>query len=147
MKKTMLAGALIVSLASCSSAQKSEKEKKNGEIPAIVETAFKNQYPDVKDVDWEKEGANYEAEFEAGKTEISVVIDPNGKILETETEMKASELPKNIQDYIAAHYNGQKIKEAAKIVHADGSVQYEAEVNKKDLIFSNNGEFVKEIGK
>lgn len=146
MKKIMLTGGLIVSLAACSSAQKVEKEKKGG-IPTSVEAAFKKHYPDVSDVDWEKEGANYEASFESGKTETSVVIDPSGKILETETEMESTALPKNILDYIAGHYKGQKVKEAAKIVLADGSVQYEAEVGKKDLIFDGNGAFIKAIGK
>ncbi|MDR0801898.1 PepSY-like domain-containing protein [Fluviicola sp.] len=146
MKKIIFAGGLVISLAAYSSAQKNEMEKKDCEIPAIVESAFKKHHSDITDVDWEKEGSNYEASFKAGKTETSVVIDPGGQILETETEMKTSTLPKNIQDYIAAHYNGQKIKEAAKIVLGDGSVQYEAEVNKKDLIFDNKGKFIKETG-
>lgn len=148
MKKIVLTGGLIVSLAACSSAQKNEpkKEKKDAAIPAVVEAAFKKHYPNIIDADWEKEAANYEVSFEVNKAETSVVIDPSGQILETETEVAVNTLPQNIRDYVAVHYKGQKIKEAAKIVLADGSIQYEAEVGKKDLIFDTNGTFIKEIG-
>ena len=43
-------------------------------------------------------------------------------------------LPKNVISYVAQKKYGT-IKEAAKIVKADGSVIYEAEVKKGDLLF------------
>lgn len=145
MNKLFLTGTLALSLTACSSAQKTEKEKKDPKIPVAVTDAFKQHYPGISDVDWEKEGLNYEAGFEANKTETSVVIDPTGKILETESQIEASELPKAISDYVQTNYKGQKIREAAKIALSDGTVNYEAEVNKKDLIFDNNGIFIKVI--
>ncbi len=145
MKRLFLSGIVAISLASCSSAQKTEKEGKDSKIPAIVQDAFKKQFPTITDVDWEEEGADYEAEFENGEVETSVVINASGVILETETEMEPSALPKAILDYVEANYKGQKVKEAAKIIHNDGSVNYEAEVNKKDLIFDSNGTFIKVI--
>ena len=36
-----------------------------------------------------------------------------------------------------------KIKEAAKIVNADGTITYEAEVKKGDVMFDQNGNFLK----
>lgn len=145
MKRLFLTGTLALSIAACSSAQKTEKEGKDSKIPATVQDAFKKQFPTISDVDWEEEGANYEAEFENGEIETSVVINASGVILETETEIEPNALPKAILDYISTNYKGQKVKEAAKIVLGDGTVNYEAEVNKKDLIFDNNGAFIKVI--
>jgi uncharacterized membrane protein YkoI len=145
MNKLFLTGTLALSLAACSSAQKTDKPQKDSKIPATVQGTFKKQYPNITDVDWEQEGSNYEAEFEIGKMETSVVIDASGKILETETGMETSALPKAILDYVEANYKGQKVKEAAKIVLSDGTVNYEAEVNKKDLIFDSKGAFIKVV--
>lgn len=114
------------------------------DIPASVKSAFSKAHPDAKEVKWEKEGDNFEAEFEKGKTEQSVVINAQGNILETETEIAVSELPQKAKDYVNANYKGQTIKEAAKIVDAKGAVSYEAEIKGKDLIFDAAGTFLKE---
>lgn len=42
-------------------------------------------------------------------------------------------------------YKGKTIKEGAKITTADGTVNYEAEVDGKDVIFDTNGKFLKEV--
>lgn len=147
MKKVLVTGTLAVLLAACSSAQKNETTSKESKIPTAVRDAFKQHYPNISDVDWEKEGKTYEASFENNETETSVVLDANGKILETETEIETTALPKTVLDYIAANYKDQKVKEASKIVLSDGTINYETEINKKDLIFDSNGSFINVIGK
>lgn len=114
------------------------------DLPAVVQKGFQKQFPAVKDAKWEKENGNYEAGFKENGTETSVVIDPSGNILETETEMKSNSLSAPVKAYITKNYPNQKIKEAAKITDAKGIVTYEAEVNGKDLIFDNKGKFLKE---
>ena len=54
-----------------------------------------------------------------------------------------SELPANVTAYVKSHYNGAKITEAGKVTDAKGKLSYEAEVNRKDVIFDENGNFVK----
>lgn len=114
------------------------------DIPVAVKSAFQKAHPDAKEVKWEKEAGNYEAEFEQNKTEQSVLIDVQGTILETEIEIAVSELPQAACDYVAQHYKGQTVKEAAKITNAKGVVTYEAELKGKDLIFDTKGAFIKE---
>ncbi|HTF04609.1 MAG TPA: PepSY-like domain-containing protein [Bacteroidia bacterium] len=128
-----------------SSCTATAQELKSADVPAPVRTAFEKLYPSVKDVDWEKEDANYEAEFEISKTEQSVVFDALGNLLETEVEIAVSELPKAASEYVAKNHAGTKISEAAKITDAQGTVTYEAEVGKSDLIFDAQGNFIKEI--
>lgn len=115
------------------------------EVPAAVKSAFQKQFPDVKDVDWEKEKGNYEVEFEIKETEYSVLLDASGTILETEMEINVDALPSNVRDYVSKNHAGEKIKETAKISDTKGTITYEAEIKGKDLIFDSNGNFVKEV--
>lgn len=117
------------------------------EIPLTVKKAFAALYPNVANAKWEKEGANYEAEFKLKGTEISVVIDKNGKILETERQIATAELPAKATTYIAANYSGKKIAEASKITSGDGVVRYEAEVGNSDLMFDAKGNFSESVKK
>lgn len=120
------------------------QEVKEKDIPVTVKTAFEKTYPDVKDVDWEMENGNYEAEFEIKDTDYSVLFDALGNILETEIEILINDLPLTVKDHVSKNYPGQKIKEAKKITEAKGTVKYEVTVKDKDLIFDSNGNFVKE---
>lgn len=115
------------------------------DVPAIIKSAFQKQYPDAKEVKWEKENGNYEAEFELKETEHSALFDTSGNIIESEVEISSDTLPANAKEYVSKNYSGQKIKEAAKITDAKGTVTYEAEIKGKDLIFDSNGNFIKEV--
>jgi Putative beta-lactamase-inhibitor-like, PepSY-like len=107
--------------------------------PTAVVAAFNKQFTTVKDLDWEREkNGDWEAEFDQNGTEISANFSPDGKWLETETEIKFSDFPAPVQ----AALKGKKVKEAAKILRADGTTVYEAEVKRKDLIFDAAGKLL-----
>jgi hypothetical protein len=112
-------------------------------VPTAVKNGFAKLYPQVKTVKWEKENGNYEASFKQAGKNMSGVFKADGSQLESEVVIKASELPSPVNAYIKAHHKGAAIKEAAKITKANGEVNYEAEVNGKDLIFDQNGKFLK----
>jgi hypothetical protein len=116
---------------------------KESDVPPTIKNAFAKLYPSAKVEKWEKEQNNYEAEFHDVKTEISVLLGPNGQLLETEKEIAVSELPKAVSDYAAKNVAGKKIKEASKITDAKGTVTYEAEINEADYIFDAKGNFIK----
>ncbi len=118
---------------------------KEADVPKAVKTAFTNKYPKTEVKKWENEKGNYEAEFDYNKEEMSVLIDASGKIVETETEIKASALPKSVSDYCTKNMAGKKIKEASKTTDGKGVVTYEAEVDGADYIFDANGSFVKKV--
>ena len=73
------------------------------------------------------------------------MFEPNGTFTESEVDIKAAVLPATVLAYVKEHYKGKTIKEAAKITKADGAINYEAEVNGKDVIFDANGKFLKEM--
>lgn len=144
--KTILILTLSVFTFSCSNAQKMN----DADVPAAVKNSFSKKFPGAKVEKWEKEGNDYEAEFDWNKTESSAVFDAAGTFKEIESEIKTSELPKNVTEYCQKNYAEYKISEAAKITDANGKVMYEAELSKGkehfDVIFDQNGNFIKKSG-
>lgn len=130
---------LLVLLVSCSASAQKIDEK---DVPAAVKSACEKSYPNAEKVKWEKEGANYEAEFENDEVDMSVVFSPDGKMLEEEREIALNTLPETIKNYVKTNYPDQKMKEATIIRKADGTQSYEVEVKDLDLFFSENGTFL-----
>ena len=120
------------------------QKMKDAEVPALVKASFTKQYPDTKVAKWEKENGLFEAEFTSNKTEMSVLINGNGTIMETETEINPNQLPESTSRTIATNYPGKKVKEASKIVDSKGKITYEAEIDNMDVLFDADGKFVKE---
>ncbi len=114
-------------------------------VPANVKSTFQKKYPTATAIKWDKEGENYEASFDLNKTDNSVLMDAQGNIIETEVEIELTQLPKGILEYVKTHYTVKQAKESAKITDAKGTVTYEVEIKGMDLIFDNNGKFIKEI--
>ncbi len=124
---------------------------KESDVPAAVKEAFKKAYPKAEIEKWEKEDGNYEAEFEiegvdktGKKSEVegSVVYTATGELVQTEEEIRVSDLPKAAMEYIEKNVQ-KKIKEASKITEAKGTVNYEAEAGGEDYIFDSEGKFLK----
>ena len=140
MKKIFVSAAIILAVASSLKAQ----DLKAKDVPAVVKEALMKKYPEAAKVSWEKEKGNYEANW-GGKSgeDNSVMFAPTGTFIEIVKAIPVSDLPKSIAPYIKAHYNGAKIKEAGKVTDATGKTMYEAEIKGKDLIFDENGKFIK----
>ena len=105
-------------------------------IPAKVTIAFAKEYTHVTNAQWDKEGQQYEASFKKDGHDISVVYSDDGIKQMEEVSIAIEELPIAAKRY--ARTKGE-IKDAAKITKADKSIQYEAEVNGKDLLFDDLG--------
>ncbi len=127
----------------CSLKSFSQKMKES-EVPAAVKTSFGKLFPGSS-AKWEKEDGNYEAGFKKEGKTISATFQTDGTFMESETTIKETDLPPAVINYLQANYTNKKIKESAKITNATGVITYEAEVDKKDLIFDSNGKFLKEV--
>ena len=140
MKKLLIAFLLVcVSLLS-TKAQKLEASK----VPAPVKETFAKKYPGITPA-WENENGKYEAGFKSKGQSMSALFAADGTMIESEVDIKVSELPASVLQYVKEHYKGAEIKEAAKITKVDGTVNFEAEVNKMDVLFDANGKFLKEV--
>jgi hypothetical protein len=137
--KKVLTIVMAVLVTTCSFAQKLQSNK----VPNVVKSSFQKAYPSVKEVKWSKEEDKFEASFEVNEVDQSVVINAEGKIVETEIAIKMSELPSNVTAYLKTNFAGQKIIETAKITDANGVIVFEVQIKKRDLIFDSKGNFVK----
>ena len=117
------------------------QKMKEATLPASVKESFSKQYPGIKGAKWEKENENYEAEFINNKVETSVLYNAFGSLLETEIELKTSELPKEVSEYVTKNMAGKNVKEASKITNAKGDVTYKAQIEGSNYIFDRWGKF------
>ncbi|CAN5241707.1 hypothetical protein BH11BAC5_BH11BAC5_07840 [soil metagenome] len=145
MKKTLSLAAILFALGTGAFAQNEKGENKvKMVVPATVKTALLKKYPEASKVTWEKEKGNYEANW-GGKSgeDNSVQFTPAGEFIEMVKAIPVTELPSAVISYVKEHYKGAKITEAGHVTDAAGKTTYEAEVNKKDIIFDEQGNFVK----
>ncbi|MEJ7679847.1 MAG: PepSY-like domain-containing protein [Segetibacter sp.] len=120
------------------------QDLKSNNVPEAVKSVLQKKYPGAKKVSWEKEKGNYEANW-GGKSgeDNSVQLAPSGEFIEIVKAIPVSKLPASVITYVKEHYKGAKITEAGKVTDAKGKLSYEAEVNKKDVVFDENGKFLK----
>jgi hypothetical protein len=145
MKTIVYSFVLIIILGNTSLAQRISGEK----IPAEVASSFKTKFPTVIKPSWEIEGTNeYEAEFELNGTEVSVKFDSTGKWLETETDLKTSDIPVSVQSSLSKDFTGYKIKEVSKIENINNEIYFEAEIQKgkktQEILYNTEGKILNE---
>jgi len=144
MKNVLRLAAILIAMHVTVSAQEKDEMNEKINVPTAVKNALAKKYPEATHVTWEKENGNYEANW-GGKSgeDNSVQFTPAGNFIEIVKAIPVSELPANISAYVKSHYKGAKITEAGKVTNAKGKLSYEAEVHGKDVIFDENGNFVK----
>lgn len=138
-----LIGAIIVSASIFAQA---EGKPKKETIPVLVKAAFAKEFPSQK-ASWEKEAANYEAEFELNGTDASALYDAKGNCKALEIAIKKNELPADVLPYLKKNYPTNKITETAKITDDKKVITYEVEIKKEgkacDILFDAKGKFIK----
>ena len=118
------------------------------EVPSVVINALKAKFPEATGIDWEKKQDLYEAEFDFGKTEFSVLIDSNGKLILHKQDIKKRDLPTNITSVLNSNYKKFRIDDVEKL-EKDGITYYQAELKGNGkvarLVFSAEGREEKNI--
>lgn len=109
----------------------SATNQKEEKIPAAAKSGFAAKFPTAQKVKWsvEKPG-EFEAEFTLNGVETSALVDAKGTLLETEAEIKESELPQAVKATIAKDFAGYKLEEIEKATDAKGVTSFEMEAAK-----------------
>jgi hypothetical protein len=101
-------------------------------LPNAVADAFSQKFPNAQKVRWNQEEANeWEAEFYLSGVETSASFNPNGKWLETETEINKRSLPAAVKNTLEHQFAGCKTGEVS-IIDSPTFSGYEIELKKKD---------------
>ena len=99
-------------------------------VPAKVKTAFHQKFPNAKKVEWGRENTKeWEAEFKMNAKDYSANYDNHGNWMETEFEVKLSEVPVAVKNTLSKEFAGFKIKEPELSETKEGKV-YEFELKK-----------------
>lgn len=125
--KKLLALFVCVALVISVSAMNQKDEK----IPATAKTGFATKFPAAQKTKWsvEKPG-EFEVEFTLNGIATSVLVDAKGNLLETEAEIKESELPQAVKATIAKDFAGYKLDEIEKSTEAKGVTTFGMEAAK-----------------
>lgn len=139
---------IIICLVSLISGFANAQKLKESEVPEAVKKTFTQKFSGAKEVKWSKESpTEFEAEFDLGGHEESASFDNTGKWMETETEIKTSELPQAVQTTIAKEFAGYKIEEAEKAESPSQGSFYEVELKngkvKYEVQLSAEGKVIK----
>jgi predicted small lipoprotein YifL/sulfur carrier protein ThiS len=138
----VIAIAAIFSLQACG-------QKEN--VPAKTKASFTQKFPDATKVKWDKEEDNvWETEFKMDGKEYSANFDSEGKWMETEYEIKTSELPPAVKTTIDNEFKDYDIEEVEVSETPDGKVfelQMEVDENDIEVAISPNGKVVKKSEK
>jgi len=143
MKKiiVLLSACLLISLMGYT--QKITPDK----VPTPVKQAFAKKFPAATDVKYEMEKKDYEINFKDKGVEMSANFDATGKWLETETEIKETDLPKAVSASVAKNFAGFKISEVAKTETPGKGLIYEMDLKKDnegyEVQFSPKGDILK----
>lgn len=113
-------------------------------VPAAVKSYIEKSYPRIGAVDWnyqEKENC-YNARFKIDGNDYDLDISPDGRLLNSTTQIAADQLPANARTYIGKQFPTFKIKDARKL-YRRGTVTYEADIDGQNssqtLVFNENG--------
>ncbi|MEO6133513.1 MAG: PepSY-like domain-containing protein [Ginsengibacter sp.] len=149
MKKILGLTAILFALSSATFAQEKNEGNEGKEhinVPAVVKSALMKKFPVSKThhITLEKENGNYEANWGGKDGEAnSVTYTPSGTFKEIVKAIPVSELPKATQTYIKEHYKKAKFGDVGKVLDAMDKTSYEVEINGKDVIFDEIGNFVR----
>ena len=139
MKKVMMIVAIVL-IYSCSFAKTP---------PKVVTDAFAKKFPTATKVSWGVEGPKeWEAEFTLEGEKISANFSQEGTWIETEKEIKSTNLPKAVLAALKSKYMDWEIKESDKTETAKHGTIYEVDLKKglktKSLAFKEDGTSIKE---
>ena len=106
-----------------------EKEIHAKQVPQVVHEAFQKAHPAAKDAKYYEEAKNgqtaYEIEYREGGKKFEASYGTDGAPIKTEQAIKTTELPQKVLDTVKKDHPKAMLKEAEKVVKANGVESYE----------------------
>lgn len=142
-KKIVLTASVALFAAGVSAQDDQAQDINQNEAPQAVVETFEQEFAAAEDVDWEKRGDTYEAEFELNGEEKEAHISESGELEMTSTEINRNELPQEVNQTLKQDYADYDFQEFSK-VEKDGKTKYKVKAEKdgqsEKLMFDSSGE-------
>jgi hypothetical protein len=116
----------------------------SNKVPSVVRNTLSTSYPQVQQVDWDREGKFYEAEWNLNDSlERSVLIDDSGKIVMQKEDIPNTGLASAILSAVQTLHPGYAVDDVEKI-DRDGKTYFQVELKKTGskelhLVFTPDG--------
>lgn len=143
MKKIILAGLFTSGLMLGSYAQDRLKEK---DVPSAIQTSFKTEFANAKDVEWKMKDGKYKVEFELNGLDHFAKYGTDGKLMARGMKIRTSELPAAVTTAVKSSYADKSIDEVYR-VDKDGGAFYLVKLSgepETKVLYSADGQVAKE---
>ncbi|WP_157578422.1 PepSY-like domain-containing protein [Pontibacter roseus] len=120
---------------------------KPDDVPAAVKETLLTSFPNATDVDWEKLGEDFEADFDVDTVDYSALINSSGSLLKQKQDILETELPEAVRTAIEGAYAGYKIDDSELLLQGQTTLyQVELDDNTREekLVYSADGQLVQQ---
>ena len=119
------------------------------DVPAAVQDAFKSEFANATDVEWEMQDNQYIVEFEMqDDTDYHALFDASGNMISQKQEIEETSLPTEVVTAIQKDYPDFEVDDAEKLTK-DGETYYQVELDKflreEKKVYSADGELRDDI--
>ncbi|EJF08977.1 hypothetical protein O71_17736 [Pontibacter sp. BAB1700] len=112
-------------------------------VPLEVRQNLLNTFPLAFDIEWERSGKDYEADFNMHAVAHSALFRQSGELMQYKRNLQSSELPEAVARSIAQSYPNYKTEEAEVVVKGDTTtyqVVLKGKSGELELAFSAEGQ-------
>jgi len=99
--------------------------------PDVVNAAFRNQFQNAYDIEWETCANLYKVNFEIARLDYDAVYDNQGNLLLYKYDIPNRELPAAVKQTINAKYSGYCIDDVDKVILAN-FICYDVDIERND---------------
>lgn len=145
MKTLLFLALLTTGLMLGASAQEKDKIKES-DVPTAIQTSFKTEFPNAKDVEWKMKEGTYKAKFKMNDMAHFAAYDAAGKMTSKGMKIKESELPSAVASAVKGSYADRAIDEVYS-VDKSGTKHYMVKLKgtpETKLLYTADGQVVKE---
>lgn len=117
-------------------------------IPEVVTNALVTAFPDAADVEWEKAGENYEADFDVNTVDHKALLTANGSMLMYKHDIAQADLPEAVKASIAQNYSGLQADDT-ELLNLSGTTYYQVEFDQSGtdtkVVFAEDGQVQEQV--
>lgn len=120
-----------------------EDELVEKDVPEAVKSGLTATFPEAAQVEWEKEGEHFEAEFLFNTLEHEALLTAEGEVLKYKHDITEAELPEAVRSSVNQQHAGMIISDPEKLQLQD-QVFYQLELEKDKqelkLVYNESGQ-------
>lgn len=119
---------------------------KDKDLPPAIQSSFKTEFPNAKDIEWKMKDGKYKVEFEVNGLDHFAKYGTDGKLMAKGMKIRTSELPNAVATSVKNTYADRTIDDVYR-VDKDGSAFYLVKLDgdpETKVLYSADGQVAKD---